>query len=71
MTNLTDKQYNTLKWIVQALLPALITFIGTVGSAVGWEYTELTMTIIGAFMALLGTSLGISSSNYYGEKNGK
>lgn len=67
---LTNKQYDIAKWFVQALLPALVTFIGIVGKAMNWEYTELTMTLVGAFMGFLGTTLGISSANYNkGEQN--
>lgn len=57
--------YDIIKWIVQGVLPALITAIGTIGIAVNWEHTELTMTILGAITAFLATSLGISSASYY------
>lgn len=66
---LNNQTYEVLKWVVQAVLPALITAIGTIGGATGWEHTELTMTILGAVTAFLGTSLGISSANYYQDKN--
>ena len=62
---LSNKQYDIAKWIVQAFLPALVTFIGIVGKAVNWEYTELAMTLVGAFMGFLGTTLGISSASYH------
>lgn len=66
---LSNQTYEILKWVVQAVLPALITAIGTIGSALAWEHTEITMTILGAVMAFLGTSLGISSANYYGNNS--
>lgn len=67
---LSNKQYDIAKWVVQAFLPALVTFIGIVGKATNWEYTELSMTLVGAFMGFLGTSLGISSASYHkGEQN--
>ena len=62
---LNDKSYNVLKWVVQGLMPALITLVGTIGMAVGWPHTDLTITVLGAVMAFLGTSLGISSGNYF------
>ena len=62
---LDSKTYDIIKWIVQGVLPALITAIGTIGIAVGWEHTELTMTVLAAITGFLATSLGISSANYY------
>lgn len=62
---LDSKTYDIIKWIVQAVLPALITAIGTIGIAVSWEHTELTMTVLAAITGFLATSLGISSANYY------
>ena len=62
---LDSKAYDIIKWIVQAVLPALITAIGTIGIAVSWEHTELTMTVLAAITGFLATSLGISSANYY------
>ena len=66
-----SQTYDIIKWIVQGVLPALITAIGTIGMAVGWEHTELTMTVLGAITAFLATSLGISSANYYKDEAGK
>lgn len=54
---MTNKQYDTCKLIVQIVLPAVITLIGAVGQSVAWPYTELTMTILGAFTACAGTIL--------------
>ena len=62
---LDSKTYDIIKWIVQGVLPALITAIGTIGIAVSWEHTELTMTVLAAITGFLATSLGISSANYY------
>ena len=62
---LNSQVYDIIKWIVQAVLPALITAIGTIGIAVSWEHTELTMTVLAAITGFLATSLGISSANYY------
>ena len=62
---LNSQAYDIIKWIVQGVLPALITAIGTIGIAVGWEHTELTMTVLGAIMTFLATSLGLSSAKYY------
>lgn len=63
-----NKTYDVLKWVAQVVLPALITFYGVVGVTCDIPYTEQTLTISTAFDAMLGTILGISSSNY---KRGK
>lgn len=62
---LNSKTYDLIKWIVQVVMPALIVAIGTIGGAVQWEHTEMTMTILGAVTTFLGASLGLSSANYY------
>lgn len=61
---LKDKQYNILKWVVSIVLPASIALIGTVGGSFNWEYTEITMTVVGAVTTFLGATLGISNANY-------
>ena len=62
---LNSQTYDIIKWIVQVVMPALIVAIGTIGGAVSWEHTELTMTILGAITTFLGASLGLSSTKYY------
>ena len=63
--NLSSQTYDIIKWIVQVVMPALIVAIGTIGGTVGWEHTEMTMTILGAITTFLGASLGLSSAKYY------
>lgn len=67
--NLSNKQYDFLKIIALKILPAIGTFVGTVGTALNWELTAITVTIITAFDAMLGTMLGISTDSY--NKEGK
>ena len=62
---LKDTTYDKLKYIVQIVLPAVATFIGVVGIALGITYTEVVVVIFTAVNVLLGTVLGISSRNYY------
>ena len=61
---LKNETYDILKWVVQIVLPALITFIGTVGLALSWGYTDITMTILGAVTVFLGSVLGVSAYTY-------
>lgn len=63
----SNNTYDKLKWVAQILLPALITLYGTVAMALGLPYTDIAVTIIGAFDAFLGTILGISTKKYNDE----
>ena len=62
---LNSQAYDIIKWIVQVVMPALIVAIGTIGGAVQWEHTELSMTVLGAITTFMGASLGLSSAQYY------
>ena len=62
---LKDTTYDQLKYIVQIVLPAVATFIGVVGIALGVTYTEVVVVIFTAVNVLLGTILGVSTKNYY------
>lgn len=66
-----NKYYDTLKWIVQVVLPALGVLIGTVGISLGWEQTDLTITILTAVTAFLGSMLGVSNHNYKKDETAK
>lgn len=55
-----DKVYNVLKWVGLVALPAVATFVGTVGTACDWEFTGIAVTIITAAGTLVGTLLGVS-----------
>lgn len=61
---MSNKTYNILKWIAIVGLPPVAAFIGTVGTATGWEYTGITVTIITALDTLLGAWVGVSNSTY-------
>lgn len=57
---LPDKAYNVLKWVGLVALPAVGTFVGTVGTAVNWEPTTIAVTVITAAGTLVGALLGAS-----------
>lgn len=65
---LKNKYYDILIWIVTIVLPASIGLIGTVGGALNWEYTDITMTIVAAVTTFLGAILGVSNVNYKKEE---
>lgn len=59
---LSDKVYNVLKWTGLVALPAAATFVGTVGTACGWEFTGITVTIITATGTLVGSLIGVTTA---------
>ena len=59
-----DHHYDTLKNIALLWIPALATFVNTVGMVWGLPYTnEITATIT-AVGVLIGAGLKVSSNNY-------
>lgn len=61
---LTNAQYDLLKWIISIVLPATIGFLSIVFREIGWEHTELFLTIGIAFEVFLGTIFKVSDHNY-------
>ena len=57
-----DRAYDILKWAGLIALPAVAAFTGTVGMALGWEHTDVAVTIITATGTLVGALLGVSAT---------
>ncbi len=62
---LSNRTYDTLKWIALVALPALQVFWLTIGKIWSIDYTIEIGATIGAAALLLGTLLGVSAVNYY------
>lgn len=56
-----DKVYNVLKWAGLIAFPAVATFVGTVGTACGWEFTGIAVTVITATGTLVGSLIGVTT----------
>ena len=63
-----NKTYDILKYIALLVLPALATFIIAISNIWGLPYGEAIAATITAADTFLGAILGISSHNYYREK---
>ena len=59
---LPDNIYKIAKWAGLIAIPAFATFVGTVGTAVGWDGTSICVIVINAVSALVGTLLGVSQA---------
>lgn len=59
-----NKTFEILKWVAVIVVPALATFVGVVGKAVNWEFTDITVIIITATGTFLGAVLGVSNRTY-------
>lgn len=60
--------YDALKWIAMIALPAIQVFWLTIGKIWNIGYTIEIGATIGAVALLLGTLLGVSTTNYRAEK---
>lgn len=56
-----DKVYDILKWAGLIAFPAVATFVGTVGTAVEWEFTGIAVTVITATGTLVGSLIGVTT----------
>lgn len=65
---LSNKTYDTLKYIALIALPALQVFWLTIGKIWDLSYTVEIGATIGAVALFLGTLLGVSASNYRASK---
>ena len=61
---LSNKSYDTLKWIAQYLLPAIGTLYFALARIWGLPYGEQVVGTITAVDAFLGAILGISTIQY-------
>ena len=61
---LPDSVYDTLKWIVQILLPALATLYASLSALWGLPHVTEVVGTIAAFALFLGTLLHISTVSY-------
>lgn len=61
---MSNKTYDTLKYIALYVLPALATLILTLGGIWGIPYSEAIAATITAIDTFLGAVLGISSKKY-------
>ena len=68
---MSNKTYDTLKWIAQILLPALGTLYFALAGIWGFPYAEQIIGTITAVDTFIGVLLGISTYQYNKEKGVK
>lgn len=68
LTQMSNKLYDVLKYALMIFVPALITFIGTLGTIYGFD-TEVAILTISAVATFVGALTGLSNMNY--KKNNK
>ncbi len=61
---MSNKMYDTLKWIAQILLPAIGTLYFALAQIWGFPYAEQIVGTITALDCFLGAILGISTAMY-------
>ena len=65
---MSNKTYDTLKWIAQILLPAIGTLYFAIAQIWGLPYSEQIVGTIMALDAFLGAVLGVSTKAYMEEQ---
>ena len=68
---MTNKVYDTLKYIAQIVLPALATMILTIFAIWGLPYGEAIAGTITAIDVFIGALLRLKSKQYYAEMEGE
>lgn len=64
VTAMSDKTFNTLRWIAQILLPGLGAFYFAMAGIWDWAYAEQVIGSLAALDVLLGVLLGYSRKQY-------
>lgn len=65
---MSNRTYDTLKYIAQIVIPALATLYFALAQIWGFPYGEEVVGTLTAFDAFLGAVLRISTNNYYAEQ---
>ena len=61
---LNNKVYDTLKWLVIIVMPAVATLYAALAAVWAWPYADEVVTTITAVDTFLGAVLCISTANY-------
>lgn len=61
---ISNRTFDTLKWCITVLFPAILALYLTLANIWGWEYSEAIGASIAAVITFGSTILGISSINY-------
>jgi hypothetical protein len=61
---MSNKVYNTLKWVVSIALPAFITLYVTLAQVWEWANTDKVIITLGAVSTFIGVLIGLSSRQY-------
>lgn len=64
---LSNKMYDTLKWIAQILLPGLGTLYFAISGIWGLPYCEQVVGTLSAITVFIGMLLGLSAAKYPGD----
>lgn len=65
---LNDKIYDTLKWVVMIVLPAIATLYAALAPVWGWLRPDDVVLTLNAVTAFAGAVLGISTAQYNKDK---
>lgn len=61
---ISNKTYDILKWLALLFLPSLSVLVGTIGKAIGFEYTEIAVIVINAVAVFIGSVIKVSTDKF-------
>jgi hypothetical protein len=64
---LNNQVYDTLKWVLFVVVPALTTLVGGVATLYGYDATQV-VTLINLVSTFVGVVTGVSNANYNREE---
>ncbi|MDO4670653.1 MAG: phage holin [Aerococcus sp.] len=65
---MTDRCYDTLKWVVAVVLPATIGLVQGVGEVLQWGYTQQAVELLSVMTVFLGALMQQSTKRYWKEQ---
>lgn len=68
---MSNKAYNICKWVLLIVIPAVITFMGTIGATFSIEWMPTAIAILTAAETMFGSILQISSNYYHKSEDDK
>ena len=67
---MTDKIFNVLRFIAEAVIPALVTFLGVVFLYFPYERSEAILAIVGAVGVFIAAVIGKARYDYNKREDG-
>lgn len=61
---MSNKTYDTMKWVLLVVVPAVIAFMTTLGTTFGWTWIPIVNGVLAAAATMVGSILQIDCKYY-------